>query len=279
MNKQKRNIIIFAIIAVGGGFLGLFLDSLAPPADPMQGLGVLLWLVSPLAANILLRAFGKDGWKDFGFKPHFKESWLWYLVSILVVPVIILLSIIFGTLFGALDLSGFSGANMAELLPLIALGFTGAMMKNIFEEFAWRGYLTPRLKAAGVKPIAGWIITGVIWAAWHIPYYLYFFGPETLATFTTLSAPVLIALAFIVLPFHAILYSELRLLSKSVWPVWLMHTIANAFSLPLIAYGYIQIQGGSAGAIFSPGTEGVIHSLLMGAAGLLLFRYRTKNNA
>ena len=81
MNKHKRNIIIFSILSVGGGFLGMFIDRLDPPADRMQGLGTLVWLATPLVANLLLRALGGDGWKDFGFKPHFKDSWRWYLAS------------------------------------------------------------------------------------------------------------------------------------------------------------------------------------------------------
>jgi len=47
MNKHKRNIIIFSILSMGGGFLGMFIDRLDPPADRMQGLGSLVWLITP----------------------------------------------------------------------------------------------------------------------------------------------------------------------------------------------------------------------------------------
>ena len=38
-----------------------------------------------------------------------------------------------------------SPEGFAAFLPFLGAAFVGAMAKNIFEEFAWRGYLTPRL--------------------------------------------------------------------------------------------------------------------------------------
>ena len=92
--RTIRNLIIFALVAVGGGFLGMAVDSLQPPADPMQGLGALIWLVSPLAANLLLRVFGGDGWKDFGWNPNLPSAWVWYVFALVVSPLVIL--IVFG---------------------------------------------------------------------------------------------------------------------------------------------------------------------------------------
>ena len=147
MKKPIRNLFIFAVVTLGCGFLGMFLDRLVAPEDPMQGLGVLLWLVAPLAANVLLRAFGKDGWKDFGLRPHFKDSWIWYLVALLVAPLVVAITLGLGELSGAVSLSGFAELGFGSLAPLIAAALGGAVVKNIFEEFAWRGYLTPRFEA------------------------------------------------------------------------------------------------------------------------------------
>jgi hypothetical protein len=148
------------------------------------------------------------------------------------------------------------------------------MVKNIFEEGAWRGYLTPRLHAAGLGPLSSAALTGFIWAGWHIPYYLHFMGPEALRTYTSLPLPVFIGLAFAVLPMHALAYGELRLISGSVWPVWLLHNVANAISLPLFANGLIRLAPGALGPIFSPGTDGILYSVLMGLVGLALYRWR-----
>lgn len=274
MNKRIRNIVIFSVVSIGGGFLGIALDKMNPSGDPMQGLGVLLWLVSPLAANLLLRAFGGDGWKNFGLKPNFKDGWVWYLVALVIVPIVVLLSIGLGTLFGVISLDGFVQQGMAAFLPLAAAALIGALMKNIFEEFAWRGYLTPQLEAVGAHPFLNSLLTGLVWAGWHVPYYLYFLDRAVLAAHTSLNLPVFITLAFLLLPLQALAYGELRLLSKSIWPVWLMHVIANAISLPLLSAGFVTLNDGISGVLLSPGTEGVFHSLLMGVIGLGLYLHR-----
>jgi membrane protease YdiL (CAAX protease family) len=276
MNKSIRNIVIFAIVAVGGGFLGIALDGLNPPQDPMQGLGALIWLVSPLLANILLRTFGGDGWKDFGLGLNLKAGWIWYLAPFLIIPLASLPSLGLGTVFGAVSLSGFSQQGFGTFLSLAGAAFGMAMVKNIFEEFAWRGYLTPRFEALKLNPYANSILTGFIWAAWHIPYYLYFLDPSVLQKHTPLSLPVFILTAFLVLPFHAFVYGELRLLSKSTWTTWLLHNVANAISLTLISNGFVTLSRNFAGVLFSPGTEGIVHSLIMGLIGFGLYQYRMR---
>lgn len=278
MNKSIRNLVIFSIVAVGSGFLGIAVDRLNPPQDPMQGLGVLIWLVLPLAANLLLRALGGDGWKDFGIKPNFKEGWIWYFVALLIVPLVIILTLGLGMVFGAISLSGFTEKGFSAFLPLIFGAFATAMVKNIFEEFAWRGYLTPRFEAIKLHPFANSILTGFIWAGWHIPYYLYFLDRAVLETHTSLSVPAFILLSFLVLPFQALAYGELRLLSKSVWPVWLLHNVANAISLPLLSYGFVTLKTGFSGVLLSPGTEGIVHSLLMGLIGYGMYQYRMRKS-
>ena len=147
-------------------------------------------------------------------------------------------------------------------------------MKNIFEEFAWRGYLTPRLDSLGVHPFLNSLLTGLVWAGWHVPYYLYFLDRSVLESHTTLNLPVFIFLAFLLLPMQALVYGELRLLSRSVWPVWLLHVMANAISLPLLSAGCVILKPGIGGVLLSPGTEGVFHSILMGIIGLGLYFYR-----
>ena len=174
MKKSIRNIIIFSMAAVGSGFLGAFLDRGNPPQDSMEGLGVLIWLVAPLVVNILLRLFGGDGWRDFGFKPNFRESWKWYLVAIAIVPVIVAITMGLGVAINAISFSGFSQKGVNAFIPLAIAAFVGSLVKNIFEEFAWRGYLTSRFNAIKLHPFVSSILTGFVWAGWHIPYYLFF---------------------------------------------------------------------------------------------------------
>jgi membrane protease YdiL (CAAX protease family) len=162
MNRQIRNLVIFSIISIGAGFIGIGIDRLSPPSDPMQGLGVLIWLASPLAINLILRAFGGDKWADLGLRPYFKQSWGWYLIA-LAIPVIVTgATLAIGAVFGKNSLYNFSRMGFSAFLPFFLAGILGAMMKNFFEEFAWRGYLTPRLEAIGAHPFINSILTGFV---------------------------------------------------------------------------------------------------------------------
>lgn len=273
MTSSWRNILIFALAVVGGGFLGVIVNSATGASNPMEGLGTLIWLVSPFVANLLLRWLGGDGWRDSGFGLGHRRAWPAYLAA-LAIPVVVA-----GVALAVAVVAGVVTLNMAAMdwgVVAAAVGttFAGSAVKNVFEEFAWRGYLTPKLEALRAPAPLAWLVTGVIWAGWHIPYYLYFFDQKTLAQHTSLSPVALILLALLLLPLQAIAYAEIRLWSGSVWPTWLMHGIANALSLPLVAGGFVSSATGL-GIILAPGTEGVLYSLLMGAIGLALWRART----
>jgi membrane protease YdiL (CAAX protease family) len=270
LNKSIRNLIIFAVVTAGAGFVGLALDRAAGTPDPQAGPGILLWLVAPVAAALLLRAFGGDGWQDFGFWPRLKASWAWYVTGMLMVVVVFALSTGVGLLAGTATLAG---PGLAAFLPLVGTAFAASLVKNVFEEVAWRGYLTPRLAALRLNPAFMYVLTGLVWASWHIPYYLFFMDRAMLAANTTLSAPALILVSFFILPFHALAYGELRFISGSVWPGVFMHTLANAIGFVLIGEGFVRSSGNF---LLSPSGDGLLYTLLFGLAGLGLYLYRTR---
>lgn len=276
MNKVVRNIIIVSLFTVGGGWLGIWLNNVTGNTmPPMQSLGALVWLATPALSGILLRIFGGDGWKDAGFGLHLLSSWKWYLAALLVYPLAALVTFGVGTLFGILSAEGFVSQGFGAYLSAAGMIFAGSLMKNIFEEFAWRSYLTPRLDAAGVHPIANHLIVSILWMSWHLPYYYYYLDRAVLESAITTSIPVFIALGYLVMFPTAILFGELRLISKSTWTVFLLHQVINAVSMPLLMNGFIKVNG-NLGFIFSPTNEGVLVSLLFGVAGLLIYRQRRR---
>ncbi|MBI3152319.1 MAG: CPBP family intramembrane metalloprotease [Chloroflexi bacterium] len=279
MNKIIRNIIIVALFTVGGGWLGIWLNTVTSNTQPpMQSLGVLVWLATPALSGMLLRAFGGDGWKDSGFGLNLASGWKWYLVAILVYPLAALLTFGLAALFGILSADGFAAQGFNAYLSVAGTMFVGSLMKNIFEEFAWRGYLTPRLDAAKVHPIVNHLIVGVLWFSWHLPYYYYFLDRAILENSITTSIPVFLVIGLLVMLPTAILFGELRLLSKSVWPVFILHNVINALSMPLLMNGFIEVKGPLA-PIFTPTNEGIITSILFGVAGWMLYQYRMKKQA
>jgi len=277
VNKNIRNIIIVALFTAGGGWLGIWLNNITGSAQPpMQSLGVLVWLTSPALAGIFLRVFGGDGWKDSGFELNIRSGWMWYIVAILVYPLASLLTFGLALALKAISADGFAAQGLGAYMSVVVIMFVGSLMKNIFEEFAWRGYLTPRLDAAKVHPLLNHLIVGILWWSWHLPYYYYFLDRAQLNAYLgTNSLGFFLFLALIEMFPTAILFGELRLLSKSVWTVFILHELINALSMPLILNGFIKLNG-AMGIIFSPGNDGIITSILLGAAGLMLYQYRMR---
>lgn len=276
MNKIFRNIIIVALFTVGGGWLGIWLNEVTGNTlPPLQSLGSLIWLASPALSGFVLRAWGGDGWKDAGFGLNLREGWKWYLAAILVYPLASLLTFGLGTLLGVVHADGFAARGFGAYLSVAGIMFAGSLMKNFFEEFAWRSYLTPRLEAAKIHPMLNHLIVSVLWMSWHLPYYYYYLDRATLESAITTNIPTFLALGYLVMFPTAILFGELRLVSKTTWAVFLLHNTINALSMPLLINGFIKVSG-PLGFIFTPTNEGIITSVLFGVAGWLVYRHRTR---
>jgi membrane protease YdiL (CAAX protease family) len=274
MNKTIRNIIIMGLFTVSGGWLGIWLNNVtANTQPPMQSLGVLVWLVSPALSGILLRALGGDGWKEAGFGLNLRSGWIWYLVAILVYPLAALVTFGLAAVTRGISTDGLAAQGFGAYLAAAGMMLAGSLVKNIFEEFAWRGYLTPRLAVAKVPTFLNHVIVGILWWSWHLPYYLYYLDKATLQSYLSTSLPVFLMIGLISLISTAILFGELRLASKSVWPVFILHNIINGLSMPLLINGFIKLNG-PLGPILTPTTEGILTSILMGAAGVMIYRKR-----
>ena len=280
MNKTIRNITIMGLFTVGGGWLGIWLNNLTGNTQPpMQSLGALVWLASPALAGILLRAFGGDGWKDAGLGLNLRSGWIWYLVAILVYPLAALLTFGLAIATGAISAEGFARQGFGAYLSAVGLMVIGSLVKNVFEEFAWRSYLTPRLEAAKVPRLLNHLIVGILWWSWHLSYYAYYLDKATLNSLMTTSLPVFLVLGLVSLIPTAILFGELQLASKSTWPAFILHNLINGLSTPLIINGFIKLNL-PLGRILTPTNEGILTSILLGAAGLVIYltQLRTVSN-
>lgn len=122
----------------------------------------LLWIVTPLGVSLILRAFAGDGWKDFGIKLNLKGNLIWYVIAILIYPVVTTLVMITGSVSGSITFPGFSLSTPGMFLTFFAMGLLPGFFKNIFEEFTWRGYLTPKVHSLHINDFAGHLIVGLI---------------------------------------------------------------------------------------------------------------------
>jgi len=271
--RTVRNLGIFILLILASGWLGRGLDVLMgnPSAE---SLGMLVWIVTPLIVSLALRAFAGDGWKDFGIKPNFKGNWVWYVVTILTFPVLTGLVLILGRGLGWIRFPGLSLNSLGLLLQAFAVGLLPQFIKNIFEEAPWRGYLAPKVYYLGLNDFVGHTIVGLVWGAWHIPYYLFFLDRAILSDFTTLDVAMYIPLTIWILISWAIVYGEIRLLTNSLWPAVLMHMVEDAFLFELFSGNHIQIMPGTDWLI-SP-MNGILMSLFFIALGVGLRQFRRR---
>ena len=268
-----RNLTIFTVVVLASGWIGRALDMLMgnPGSDT---LGQLLWLVTPFPLSLLLRALAGDGWKDFGIKLNLRGNWAWYAVAILVYPVVTALVLIIGRGLGLIAFPSFSLDALLLMLQAFALGFLPLFIKNILEEGAWRGYLAPKIFSLRLNDFVGHTTVGLIWGAWHLPYYLFFLAPAYLQEFTTLNLAVYIPLVMLVFISWAMVYGEIRLLTHSVWPALLMHAIEDVVLLQLFEGRFIEIVPGTDWLI-SP-MNGIVMVFFFAALGVGLRQLRKR---
>ena len=100
--------------------------------------------------------------------------------------------------------------------------------------------------ALGLRGYLGHAIVGLVWALWHVPYYLFFLDRSILQNFTTLPLAAFIVQAVIVMIAWAVVYGELWLLTRSIWPAVLMHCVEDAFLNQQFTEKHITITLGSA---------------------------------
>ena len=111
------------------------------------------------------------------------------------------------------------GVLIVATYELIKTGFT----RTLGEEIGWRGLLVPEL-AKRYSFTATSLITGVIWAIWHSPVFLF-------GDYNNAGAPLWFGLiCFTVLVIGiSFAFTWLRLKSGSVWPPMLLHASHNTF--------------------------------------------------
>jgi len=266
--KNKRNLIIFIVVALGSGWLGVFVDSVLTEQPEGNSLGMGLWLVLPLISSVILRIINHD-WKDGGLKPHFKNNWKWYLVAILIYPLAMLLSVFMANIFSMVEMKPLT---FSAYLSVVMVSVPGNIAKNIFEEFAWRGYLTPKLVALKLNDWIIYLITGTVWSLWHAAYYLVFL-PDTYLI-QTQRVSMLIS-GCIIMTCWSIMFVEIRRLTNSVWPCLIMHTIEDAVPTVLVTIGGYFVFSQNKIIWFDPIT-GVVANLFFIAVGLMLRHNRRK---
>lgn len=139
--RTKLSLLLFIVIVLASGWIGVWVDKKLPDQPEGNSPGMGLWLILPMIAMLVLRLVNRD-WKDIGVRFNFRENRKWYGAAIAVYPVIMVIVVGLALLFNS---ASTSEAELHTILSLVGVSLAGSFVKNIFEEFAWRGYLTPKL--------------------------------------------------------------------------------------------------------------------------------------
>ena len=257
---------VFTALTLASGWIGLLVDDALGDAHSMKGQGSLVWIMTPILAGAVLAL------SDPSLRRSYAASWLpgrlrAYGVAISVVPLSFVVAIAVGWAAGVLSPAGLGAFGSA-----VAANVPGTVLKNVAEEGAWRGYLTPALLRRRLPDPAVWLVVGVVWGVWHLPYYLWFLD-ESLIRSVYDVPPIIFALIGVGSTIcWAPLFTELRILSGSIWPGLIAHSIANLSNTPL-TLGGLPIKPGWE-LLVSP-MIGIIPNAIVLAAGLGLWARRT----
>lgn len=145
---------------------------------------LVLLMFTPMLSVIITRFITKEGFNQTFIQPLIKHHKKYYLLSYFLTPVIafsgaLLYFILFPSQINLLA-SKFAIQNhihsiqsyfnyLILIMPLcILINPIGGILSSLGEEFAWRGYLLPKLSAkySTKKAI---FLTGIIWGIWHAP--------------------------------------------------------------------------------------------------------------
>jgi membrane protease YdiL (CAAX protease family) len=224
-----RGILVFLLLAFGLAWIPFL--ALRPDVNPAFSVLLLPLQFSPAIAAALVRGLLlREGFADAGLRLNLKgQSLPSYGFALLLLPLMFAGAILLGLALhlatwapqasqttGVLPL-GLNGLPLpSSVLGIVAVGaglsLVGALV-TFGEEFGWRGYLLPRLMPLGQT----WaiLLSGVIWAIWHLPLNLLTGANGGLQGF----------------PFWlvwtiglGVVLGWLRLRAQSVWPAAIMHS-------------------------------------------------------
>ena len=264
--SSLTRLVVFSVITLGSGWVGLLVDNALGNPHSMEAPGTLIWIMTPLLTGAVMAL------SDPSLRRSYAASWLpgrlrTYGVALAVFPLSFAIAIAVGWAVGWLTPAG-----LGAFGGVVAAGVLGTVLKNVAEEGAWRGYLAPALISRKLSDPWVWLISGMIWSLWHIPYYAWFMDEALLRAVYDVPPIVYALMTVPIMICWAPLFTELRILSGSIWPGLVAHSIANLSQIPLSKGGLPITPGWE--LLVSP-LVGVIPNAFILAVGLGLWARRT----
>lgn len=248
-NKKARQHIVFYVLftfILSWSYQAYLILNGGVKQSGLLSLIFLMWI--PGLVSLIYRKASRIGFSDIGWRLGSFP----FLIGAITIPLV--LAFLTNILCASLDMRLWSvlpADRLAGALPMIMFALGTGLVGALGEELGWRGFLLPKLLEAGYpKP---YLISGVIWAAWHLPL-------VTMGDYYNADMPFWIALAYS-LSIIALGYviNEFYIRSKSIWVAAVFHASHNFFfqlfvpgiffSLPGPKGYWWEIIGGDAGFI------------------------------
>jgi len=236
----QRKAILFLTLTVLFSALSYFPMLRAGTVGVRGGLFILTLMWSPGLAALLTQLIAARSLRGLGWRLG-SVRWLgiaWILPVVYALPVYALPVYALTWLTGlgifpnpsriarlAEEYSSTSPATTVVIVVLfsLTLDMVGPLLSALGEEIGWRGLLVPELsKMTSFTKTA--LISGVIWAAWHMP--AIFLADLNGTGIPNLYAAAMFAVLIIALSFP---FAWLTLKSGSLWPAVLLHAFHNQF--------------------------------------------------
>lgn len=272
-NKVIRNTVVYIVVVILSGWIGVLVDSFLTEQPEGDSPGMGIWLVTPMLAAIAITIFSKGDWNEIGFKPNFKGNIKWYLIAVLIFPVVTAIVLIIGVITEWIDLSAF------DLRPFIMI-FSGTLLfnfiKNIFDGNPLFSYLTSQLVKLNFNDWKIYLIVGGLWGIWHAPYYLVFLPETDIQTVLPVSRSIFFIVSIITMICWSVMFIELYRVTQSIWPGVVLHMVEDSLINPLVILGCISIASGKE-ILVSP-IIGIVTLILYLFVGLGIRAYRKQAN-
>lgn len=256
-SAARRRLVVFVVGIMVAGVAGRLIDG-SEVDTGAPGPGQALWLVAPLLIGVGLSRLSPDR-RPWGLRPRFVAAWPWYVMAVLFFPLVTVVLVVVGLATGSLDAA--PDLSFGRVAPLVAAGVAPLVVKNIFEELAWRGYLMAEGAAAGLSGLRLHLVVGVVWGLWHLPYIDAF-----MALYHDNALPALAVPLFLlgVIP-TAVVYGEIRLRSGTVWTAVALHAMANAATNPLFTEDLLAVVPERAWLV-GPAVDNLGYIVVLGVA-------------
>jgi uncharacterized protein len=218
-----------------------------------EGPTIGLYMSTPaMAALVMLLVvtrdgFSREGWKGLGLHRLGLSVW-WIAIGVTLLTSLVASAIVWATPLAEFVVpeGGLGDPLLQFLIQVVIMTLTF----SLGEELGWRGYLLPQLLSVGRTRAL--MLVGLIWAAWHMP--LIFLTPLYHSAGNRLIVLPLFVGTIVAASF---VFGYLRILTGSVWPASLAHSVHNA-------------AWGTLGALTASSSPVVVNEYLAGDNGILI---------